>query len=287
MANPIQVIGYFIRHRQALRSPEDYAVVLRKNTADPFIATLISRAQQAGAFPQEPDNGWRYDFTRLPMHDKLCEYYSLDKIAGQGSAFERSLRIMDWLCAHTYYSGISVQSWLLGAWASTSLALRLAYGGPFRRSVNCIHKAAILSDCLLAAGVVAMPCFIVHGGFKHRVVHVWLPEESRWVMLDPSFNSYIIDNEGRVLHLIEIQRKHRAGEAMHVAQYHLNGTQDCREIYLDGFILNCLLEIEVYNGTGSKRKGPRNRLVPEGVEPRDAKLRAITTMELLAPPNSI
>jgi len=49
-------------------------------------------------------------------------------------------------------------------------------------------------------------------------------------------------------------------------------------------VLCCLMEITVYNGTGSKRRDPRNRLLPEGAAPPDDKLRAITAAELLAEP---
>jgi len=76
---------------------------------------------------------------------------------------------------------------------------------------------------------------------------------------------------------IEIQRRHREGLLIQVAQYALNGAQDFREEYLNGFVLGSLLEIGTLDG--------KCRLLPEDVPPKDdGKARAITVAELLAEP---
>ena len=264
---------------RGVRTPESYADFVG-------IAGLMPRiAQSAGAYPQGPDGGWRYDFMRRPVHDKLLKKYDLDVIAGQGAAFERALRVMDWLCAHTYYNGMSL--WTAALPDNGLSVLRYVYDKPFKRAINCWHKALVLADCLIAVGIVAMPIGMISQNNCHYTVHVWLPEEQRWAMLDPSFNAYITGETGRALNLIEIHECHRNNKEMHVAQYHLNGTQDCRETYLSSFILGSLQELLVCNDAGNKRSGLQNCLVPEGVTIRDNKLRAITATELLAEPKLI
>jgi len=257
-------------------TPEDYASFVGMSGFMSF------GVQPAGPYPQGPDNGWRYDFTRRPVHNKLLKRYGLDQIAGQGSTFERTMRVMNWLCAHTYYNGMSFWT---GALPDNGLKiLRHTYDKPFKRAINCRHKAIALADCLMAVGINALPVAILNLPNNHFITHVWLPEENRWVMCDPSFSSYISDPEGRALNLIEIALRFWQGEEILVAQYDFNGTQDCRETYLNAFILLSLREIEVYNGTGSKRSDPRNRLLPEGTTPPDEKLKAISATELLAEP---
>ena len=290
----------FIRDCWNVRTPEKYATYVRACAVEPQAAYFLQNSAKAGAYP-EGDNGWRYKSERLPVHDKLLKKYKLDDIAGQGSAFERALRLMGWLTAHTWYSGMSFWSILWfgrniyqGGWADSLRVLRYAYGGPFARSLNCGYQAIVLADCLLAAGVHAMPVSIQSFSYRpgeekvipcpnHTVVHAWLPEERRWVMLDPSFNSYISDNTGRALNLIEIQRRHRQGESLSVAQYNLNGTRDCMREYLDGFILGSLLEIQAWDGA-DRKGGLRNRLLPEDVPRKEEEARAITSAELLAEP---
>ena len=258
-------------------SPEGWAALIRKFAADPAYA----HAASGEAFTAGPDSGWRYAFQLLPVHEKLRKAYKLDEIAGQGTAFERSLRLMDWLTAHTYYSGMSVWSGYFNQWREDSYQrLRFAFDKPFSHSLNCRHKAMIFADCLMAVGIYAMPLGILPG---HLVTHVWLPEERGWIMLDPSLGSYITGSEGRALNLIEIHDHHRKGEALRVARYSLNGTQDCRELYLDCFVLNSLQGITACDGS-SRKGGLRNQLLPSDVPLKDKNTRAITSTELLAEP---
>jgi len=173
--------------------------------------------------------------------------------------------------------------------------LRYACDGGFRRAINCRHKAYVFSDCLMAARIYAIPIAMDSRTYRpgeeivtmtpsHFVVHAWLPEERRWVMLDPSLDSYVADEADRALNLVEIQALHRQGKSMRVAQYNFNGTQDCRGIYLGGFILAPLLELYIRDGTDRQDRPPRNRLLPMDVPQKDEDTRAITVPELLAEP---
>jgi hypothetical protein len=258
-------------------TPEGWAALICKFAADPAYA----HAASAEAFAAGPDDGWRYAFQRLPVHGKLLDAYCLNEIAGEGDTFTRALRVMDWLTVHTYYSGASVWSGYFNQWRENSYGrLGFAFDKPFSHALNCRHRAMIFADCLTAVGIYAMPLVIMPG---HLVVHVWLPEEHRWIMLDPSLNSYITDNDDRALNLVEIHDHRRQGKKLCVAQYSLNGTQDCRGVYLDAFVLNSLQAIHVCNG--SDRKGSFcNQLLPEDVPLKDKKARAITAAELLAEP---
>ena len=270
------------KNRKIVRSQENYSVFVRECSESKAVAERVQNGQQAGPYPEGPGSGWRYQCKRLPMHDELQKAYDLEEIAGQGDTFTRALRVMGWLTAHTWYCGMSFWS---GSLPDNGLKiLRYAYDNPFRHAINCRHKAYALADCLVAIGIAAIPVCIINEGYCHLVVHVWLPEERRWVMLDPSFDSYITDETGRALNLFEIHDCRRRGEALNVPQYNFNGTQDCRESYLEHFVLCSLWEISTYNSTGSKQGDSRNALLPEGVASKDNKLRSITATELLAEP---
>ena len=291
---------FYWNHRETRRSPENYAAYVRKFAAEPQSVYYLQNSAKAGAYPEGPDDGWRYKFERLPVHDKLLNAYKLDKIAGQGDTFTRALRVMGWLTAHTWYCGMSFwsirfnDSYFSGKRFTSLHLLRWAYDKPFSRSINCGHKAYLLADCLLAAGISAIPVSFQNYVWQegeadvtprpnHSVAHVWLPEESRWVMLDPSMDSYIADDAGRALNLVEIQERHRQGKELRVAQYNFNGSQDGKQEYLESFVLGSLLEIMVEDGT--RRNGfLRNLLLPEGVPKKSEKRRAITAAELLAEP---
>ena len=269
------------KNRKIVRSQENYSAFVRECSESKAVAARVQSGQQAGPYPEGPGSGWRYQCKRLPVHDELQKTYGLEELAGQGDTFTRALRVMKWLTAHSWYCGMS--SWS-GALPDNGLKiLKFAYDKPFRYAINCRHKTYAFADCLISAGIAAIPLGIINDGYCHFVVHAWLPEERRWVMLDPSFDSYITDETGRALNLIELHDCRRRGEALRVPQYNFNGTQDCRELYLEGFVLCCLWEISVYNGTGSKPTDTLNRLLPEGVTP-DEKRKIITATELLAEP---
>jgi len=287
---------YAWSNRESIASHGGYAARMSRYAATPDAAYWVQNSARAGAF-SEGDSGWRYKFERLPVHDQLLEAYGFDEIAGQGSTFERALCLMDWFCAHTCYNGMEIRaaSRFQGKKEDSLHILRYAYDGGFRRAINCRHKAYVFADCLTAAGIFAMPIAMGSRTYRpdeepvtmtpcHFVVHAWLPEERRWVMLDPSLNAYITDEAGRALNLVEMQGLHRWGETMRVAQYDFNHTQDCRETYLDNFILAALLELLVRDGTDRGKSGPRNRLLPEDVLQKDKDTRAITTNDLLVEP---
>jgi len=289
-------LQYAWGNRRSIASHEGYVTYINKWTGGPSAAYWAQNSARADAYLQG-DNGWRYDFTRLPVHDALQKAYGLGEIAGQGSVFERALRLMDWFCAHTCYNGMEIRACyrFQGKKEDSLRILRYSCDGGFRRAINCRHKAYAFADCLMAAGIYAIPLEMQSYTYRsgeeivtptpnHFVVHAWFPEERRWVMLDPSLNSYITDEDGRALNLVEIRKLHRQGEKMQVAQYDFNGTQDCRGTYLEGFILGSLLEILVRDGSDRSKSGPRNCLLPVDVPQGDENTRAITAAELLAEP---
>jgi len=250
--NLLTALRYARGNRAAIASHEGYVDYNLRCAETYNIPGLVQKAKQAGPCPEEPGSGWRYDFKRRPVHDKLLIKYRLDEIVEQGSTIECALRLMGWLTAHSCYNGMEIRACFLfqGRRETGDRLLRYTYNGGFARALNCRHKAMVLADLCMACGIAALPVELQNLPCNHFVVQVWLPEERRWVMLDPSFNSYITDEAGRALNLIEIKRQHCAGKEMHVAQYDLNGTQDCRGIYLNDFILGPLLHIMV---DGAKR----------------------------------
>jgi len=236
-------LEYAWGNRASIASHEGYVDYLRRCPEMYDLPAQIAKARQAGCFSRQPGEP---ALQRLPVHDKLLQAYHLDQVAGQGTAFERALRVMGWLTAHSCYNGMEIRACFLfqGKRKTSDRILRYTYDGGYRRAINCMHKAFVLADCLMAAGISAVAVELD----SHFVVHVWLPEEHRWVMLDPSLNSFVTDEAGRALNLTEIKQRHCAGEELRVAQYGFNGTQDCREIYLDSFILSGLLNLKNIKG---------------------------------------
>ena len=159
------------------------------------------------------------DFS-APELVELRAKYALETIAGEGDAFSRALRLMDWLTTHVRHDGSCNPEGKRCAMT----ALEYAFDQP-DKGINCSWLATTLTECLLSLGVPArtidiMP-FAPYDGDNHVVTQVWTG--TQWVMLDPTTNSYVRDAEGNLLDVFTL-REHLA---------------DQREIFFnDGFRYN-------------------------------------------------
>ena len=146
------------------------------------------------------DIAFAYDFEG-PWLARLEAKWGLREIAGEGDTQSRALNLLHWLCAHTRHGNPNPKSLPDGLQLHADSLLDWCFDQP-GNDPNCKHLSIILSECLLAVGIkaYALWCFPkADKGDNHVVVQVWLPEESRWIMLDPSWAVYFTDEAGRIL----------------------------------------------------------------------------------------
>lgn len=141
------------------------------------------------------------DFTGpdLPV---LREKYGLPAIAGTGSAFDRAVRVMDWLTAHVRHNGSCNPQ---GARCALT-ALSFAFDQP-DKGVNCAWLATTLTECLLALAIPARTVYIMpfapYDCDNHVVTEVW--DGDRWVMLDPTCNCFARNADGMPLSVLSLR----------------------------------------------------------------------------------
>jgi len=159
------------------------------------------------------DVEFTYDFDD-PRLAALDEEWGLSAITGAGDTQTRALKLLHWLCAHTVKG--NPRSLPEGLEMDAAALLAWCFDQP-GSDPNCKHLSIILSECLLAVGVkaYALWCFPkVYEGDNHVVVQAWLPEEERWIMLDPSWDAYFTDEAGRILSAPEVRGRLASGAAM-------------------------------------------------------------------------
>ena len=219
-------------------------------------------------------SGYNYDFEYLDEYTKLKDMYNLENIAKNGSTLSKALNIMQWLTNSTYYCG---QSKCNGEEVFSILEYGLK--GGFDHAIRCDQKSIVLSECLLALNILALPIAlesydfndtgdIITGIGSHSCTHIYLPEEEKWIMLDPSFNAYFTDKNGTILNIIEIKDTLKKREPVILSQYNLNGHEDIfRKGYPCNFIYNLSFRISTWDGNHqSNRVYNKNLLYPEGIE---------------------
>ena len=263
-------------------------------------------------FPTQNISNFKYHFTYRNEYKILLDKYRLADIAGQNSTFIKAINIMNWITKKTYYCGHS------GLDKNDIFSIiDYSFDKGFSGAINCEQKALLLSECLLALKIFSHPVGLERCDFNeandkvtsincHVVVHVYLEEENRWIMFDPSFNAYFIDENDKVLNIVEIRENLNQERCVNLAQYSLNGHYDIfKKSYPPNFIFNMAFRLSVYDGNlpqekvynqnlifpmnVDSRKIYRLKQIANGMRPEDAdvlceKVRYISASELLNPP---
>ena len=173
--------------------------------------TDLSRfpALQIGAIDklEEADESGLYQW--MEDYPLLLRQYPLQDCAQGADDFHTALRVMDWLSAHTHYCGLQFR--LIPD--RTPAILAYGYDKPFRNAINCRFKAIAMADCLLALQKKAYPVALIAQKEKgkdqpcHLMVQMYARELEKWVVFDPSFRTYFLDETGRPLDIFELREQ--------------------------------------------------------------------------------
>lgn len=209
-----------------------------------------------------------YDFD-CPEYGTLREKYSLDKLAGKGSAFQRAKRML-----HHFAPRLTHLSYYDNHVPCDALSLlEYSYERP-DQGINCLNKAKILAECCLAVGICARRVGIMpyspYDGDNHVVTEIYDPKLGKWVMLDPTTDGWFVDESGGPLSILEIRERfaHRRfttfaastdqkGDLRRLWDRHMDlNTYFCKNLFW--------LSVDQYNGFGDKKA--RFLFIPDGYD---------------------
>ena len=193
-------------------------------------------------------------FLYLDEYDDIKEKYSLNDVVKGDTDFEKALSLMNWLTQSTYYNG---QQCLFHRLLpdDTLAILDFSYNKPFKYAINCRYKAIAFTDILIAFGIKAYPVGLNNG--DHFVVHLYLSEEKKWVLFDPSFNTYFTDSDNTVLNAFEIRDYFINGKEPVINGYNFNGTTECIDIYKRLFIKENLINFVTWHDNSNSCRHSR------------------------------
>ncbi len=193
---------------------------------------------------------------RYKMHDELEEKYHLSSVAIAETDLERTQQILFWLTEHTFYSGAQMK--LL---TDNPLdILEYSFDKPFRRAINCRYKAIVLADCLVAVGINAIPVCMQSAEFNgcHFTCMVYIKEIDKWCSFDPSFGCWFSDDKGQPVGIFEIREMFINGLEPEVHGYNFNGTEECFDEYMNGFMKYCISNLSTWEDNSSDRRDKNN-----------------------------
>ena len=166
------------------------------------------------AFPMPVSANNNINFSYVydhPKYEALKCKYPIEAIAGNGDDFSKAVNLLHWVSTHNYHKGDYGENIPQNALD----LLNYSYDKDSSCGINCVGLARILSECLLAVGIQARQVFIMpcspYDGDNHVVTNAFIKEANKWVMLDPTLNTYVVNEQGEYLSLLEL-RDHLANQ---------------------------------------------------------------------------
>lgn len=144
-----------------------------------------------------------YDFT-CPEYAVLKEKYHLEEIAGKGSDFDRSVRLL-----HHFAPRLKHKSNYDNHIPINALDLLEYCYEKTDVGINCLNKSKILQECCMALGIYArrvciMP-YSIYDCDNHVVTEIFDRKRNKWIMLDCTTGGYYINQQGTPLSCLEIR----------------------------------------------------------------------------------
>lgn len=146
-----------------------------------------------------------YDFSD-DDYAVLKEKYNLEKIAGDGSEFEKAMRLMNEFSPRLTHKSDYDNHIEMKALSLLEYSLDKKSCG-----INCRAKAQILNEMCLSLGIYSRKVWIMpnsrYDSDCHVVNEVWDSSLNKWVMLDITNNEYWLDENSEPLSVLEIRTK--------------------------------------------------------------------------------
>lgn len=153
--------------------------------------------------PEKVEHRTRFLFSFDPPSAlmELREKEGLDAVvAGAGTDLERFHRLTAW-ARDQFEPGVPDPYPPLDA-RIILRDIRSGYTGGF-----CAQYNYVLAQALMSLGYPARYVTVV----DHEVIEAWLPDEQRWICLDPLHRATYVDESGRPLSVLEISGRQRQG----------------------------------------------------------------------------
>lgn len=139
---------------------------------------------------------------------RVREYFNLDSIAGSGDELSKIRNLMHWVHNAVRHDGGSYNP------DSRNAIDLIEVCRKENRGINCRMMAQVLNECYLAMGfksrfVTCMPRKMVND--CHVINVVYSTTLDKWVWVDPTFDAYVVDENGVMLSIQEVRERMRDG----------------------------------------------------------------------------
>lgn len=192
-----------------IRSEKGYAETVEKAREQGDFMWIL---RQAGPYDSSAPTDSLPRFRYADPNDRdlvrVREYFNLDSIAGSGDELSKIRNLMHWVHHVVRHDGGSYNP------DSRNAIDLIEVCRKENRGINCRMMAQVLNECYLAMGfksrfVTCMPRKMVND--CHVINVVYSATLDKWVWVDPTFDAYVVDENGVMLSIQEVRERMRDG----------------------------------------------------------------------------
>ena len=192
-----------------IRSERGYAETVEKAREQGDFMWIL---RQAGPYDSSAPTDSLPRFRYADPNDRdlvrVREYFNLDSIAGSGDELSKIRNLMHWVHNAVRHDGSSRNP------TSRNAIDLIEVCRKENRGINCRMMAQVLNECYLAMGfksrfVTCMPRKMVND--CHVINVVYSATLDKWVWVDPTFDAYVVDENGVMLSIQEVRERMRDG----------------------------------------------------------------------------
>ena len=165
----------------------------------------------------------------------LREHFKLDSVAGAGDEISKIKNLLHWVHNIVQHDGSSNNPEVKNTIAMVELCHKE------NRGVNCRMMAQMLTEVYLAMGfkarfVTCLPHDLVSD--CHVITTVYSCTLNKWLWVDPTFEAYVMDENGVMLSIAEVRERLRTDKPLQIndnANWN-NRSKQTKEHYLDHYM---------------------------------------------------
>lgn len=168
----------------------------------------------------------------------------LDSVAGKGNELSKVFNLLHWVHNLIRHDGNSDNPTLKNAFELIKVCREQ------NRGVNCRMLATVLNECYLAMGITSryITCMPKETNFNdcHVINMVYSKDLKKWIWIDPTFDSYVMDEKGNLLGIQEVRERLVKGMPLVLnADANWNRTAlQSKEYYLQTYMAKNLYRLE-------------------------------------------
>ncbi len=185
-----------------------------------------------------------YQSMENPNLMKIRKDFKLDSIAGTGSETSQILNLLHWVHKTIRHDGSSNNPDLKNAIDLIKTCKTE------NRGLNCRMMATILNECYLSMGIKSryITCMPKETDFDdcHVINMVYSNEFKKWIWIDPTFDSYVMNEKGELLGIQEVRERLITGKTLILnpeANWNNKVTQT-KEYYLETYMAKNLYRLK-------------------------------------------